>query len=54
MVEHNDLTKHTIALSFSDASFWCYVCDSYIDAPSLRGARITLSNAKFAMPSINK
>lgn len=50
MVEHNATTKHPISLSFSDASFWCYECDSYIDSLSLRDARKALSDAKFAMP----
>ena len=48
MAEHNATTKHTIALSFSDGSFWCYDCESYIDALYLRQARIQLSNSKFA------
>lgn len=39
MVEHNDKTKHSLALSFSDSSFWCYDCESYIDHPSLIKAR---------------
>lgn len=30
MAVHNQTTNHSIALSFSDASFWCYDCDSYI------------------------
>lgn len=36
MVRHNETEGHPIALSFSDASVWCYSCDSYIDAPMLR------------------
>jgi len=35
MVTHNENTFHPIALSFSDASVWCYTCDAYIDAPVL-------------------
>ena len=56
MKEHNTNTKHPIALSFSDASFWCYECDSYIDAPILKLARHALSNAKFSedKDTINK
>lgn len=30
MVKHNEETKHSIALSFSDLSFWCYDCDTYV------------------------
>ena len=31
MVEHQDTAGHKMALSFSDLSVWCYLCDSYID-----------------------
>ena len=27
---HNEASKHPIALSFADFSFWCYECDSYV------------------------
>ncbi len=30
MKAHHEETKHPITLSFSDLSFWCYECDSYI------------------------
>jgi len=36
MVSHNESSQHPIALSFSDASVWCYSCESYIDAPILK------------------
>lgn len=39
MAEHNATTNHPVALSFSDASVWCYSCDSYIASPAL--ARFT-------------
>jgi len=32
-VEHFKKTKHSIAVSFSDLSFWCYACDSYVRDP---------------------
>lgn len=48
MAEHNLSTKHSIALSFSDASFWCYECESYIEHYLLKEARIQLSKSKFA------
>jgi len=35
MVEHYQKSKHPIALSFSDLSIWCYVCESYIRNPKL-------------------
>lgn len=35
MKQHNEESKHPIALSFSDLSIWCYECDSYIRNPKL-------------------
>lgn len=35
MVSHNEKTKHPISFSFSDASFWCYSCDSYITSKEM-------------------
>ncbi|XP_057296441.1 NAD-dependent deacetylase sir2A-like [Hydractinia symbiolongicarpus] len=46
MVEHNMETQHPIALSFSDASVWCYSCESYIDSPVLRQICNSVSVAK--------
>jgi uncharacterized UBP type Zn finger protein len=46
MAEHNSSTNHVIGLSFSDGSFWCYSCDSYIDSPLLREAQLALSKQK--------
>ena len=46
MAQHNEDTKHSIALSFADGSYWCYNCDSYIDSQHLRSARIALSDKK--------
>ncbi|KAK5581325.1 hypothetical protein RB653_001356 [Dictyostelium firmibasis] len=28
--EHYENTKHPISVSFSDHSFWCYTCDTYV------------------------
>ena len=30
MLIHNEESKHPIALSFADFSFWCYECDDYV------------------------
>jgi len=35
MQEHNGQSHHAIAVSYSDFSFWCYECDSYITSPVL-------------------
>jgi hypothetical protein len=34
------------ALSFVDASFWCYACDSYIFSEKLRGISTAFGNLK--------
>ena len=33
MVQHNEETGHSIALSFADLSVWCFPCDSYVHNP---------------------
>lgn len=47
MAQHNEETRHPIALSLSDASFWCYQCDSYITNGSLNNFARHLSSIKF-------
>ncbi|KAL3580415.1 hypothetical protein D5086_018250 [Populus alba] len=32
MLQHFHQTSHCLALSYSDLSVWCFVCDSYLDA----------------------
>ncbi|KAF3789824.1 Histone deacetylase 6 [Nymphaea thermarum] len=32
MLEHFQNTSHCLALSYSDLSVWCYLCDAYLDA----------------------
>lgn len=46
MVEHNKETKHPVAFSFSDGSFWCYECDSYITSVELGLLRRTFGFIK--------
>eukprot|EP01006_Ploeotia_vitrea_P000532 TRINITY_DN103223_c0_g1_i1.p1 TRINITY_DN103223_c0_g1~~TRINITY_DN103223_c0_g1_i1.p1 ORF type:complete len:524 (-),score=52.40 TRINITY_DN103223_c0_g1_i1:156-1727(-) len=36
MIDHCQREGHQIALSFSDLSFWCYLCDSYIEHDALK------------------
>jgi len=48
MAEHNSSTSHEIAVSFSDASIWCYSCDSYIDSAELSQVRRKVGQVKFA------
>ncbi|XP_028767704.1 histone deacetylase 6 [Neltuma alba] len=39
MLQHYQQTSHSVALSFSDLSVWCFSCDAYLDAqviPQLR------------------
>lgn len=47
MSEHNSETKHPISFSLSDASFWCYECDSYITSMMMNLARTKFSKMKF-------
>mmetsp|Transcript_19977 Transcript_19977/g.33455 ORF Transcript_19977/g.33455 Transcript_19977/m.33455 type:complete len:361 (+) Transcript_19977:311-1393(+) len=47
MVDHNENSAHAVALSFSDASFWCYSCDSYIISPILAEIARKLGRVKF-------
>ncbi|UJR25364.1 hypothetical protein I4U23_006714 [Adineta vaga] len=35
MLVHHQNTGHSICLSLSDHSFYCYTCESYIDSPKL-------------------
>lgn len=46
MAKHNESTKHQIAFSFSDGSFWCYDCDSYISTLELGKLRRTFGVIK--------
>lgn len=50
MLDHNHESKHYIALSFSDGSFWCYGCDSYIISPELEIMQRRFSEIKFPNP----
>mmetsp|Transcript_8728 Transcript_8728/g.7690 ORF Transcript_8728/g.7690 Transcript_8728/m.7690 type:complete len:89 (+) Transcript_8728:125-391(+) len=47
MVDHNKDTKHSVALSFSDASFWCYDCDSYVYSNDIRNIAKKFGEIKF-------
>ena len=47
MVEHYEKTKHSMVLSFSDLSFWCYSCDAYIENSILSDAKSSASRSKF-------
>lgn len=48
MSQHNENYKeHSLAISYSDGSIWCYSCDSYIDCIDVVPIRRALSNVKF-------
>ena len=40
-------TPHQICLSYSDLSFWCYACESYVTTPELGEIRKVFEVAKF-------
>ena len=31
MIDHSNESGHPLALSFSDLSVWCYLCEAYVD-----------------------
>jgi NAD-dependent SIR2 family protein deacetylase len=47
MATHNDQEGHAVALSLSDASVWCYSCDSYVTSPSVDRLTRKLGALKF-------
>lgn len=51
-VEHFTSTGHSVGVSFSDLSVWCYSCDSYIKHPSLSDILSVVYNFKFGDPTI--
>jgi uncharacterized UBP type Zn finger protein len=36
MLAHNESTRHPIVCGLTDASFWCYGCESYIKTRNTR------------------
>lgn len=46
MISHNETSKHSIVMSFTDLSFWCYECNSYIYNEMLRNAGRFFSSIK--------
>jgi NAD-dependent SIR2 family protein deacetylase len=47
MAEHFEETQHPIAFSFTDASFWCYLCDSYLHSSNCAAVARAFQDAKF-------
>eukprot|EP00829_Urostomides_striatus_P012476 TRINITY_DN3287_c0_g4_i3.p1 TRINITY_DN3287_c0_g4~~TRINITY_DN3287_c0_g4_i3.p1 ORF type:complete len:466 (+),score=149.25 TRINITY_DN3287_c0_g4_i3:48-1400(+) len=47
MKAHADKEKHCITVSYSDLSFWCYECDSYIISNELIGLLKLCQEKKF-------
>ncbi len=47
MVKHTEQTGHKVALSFSDGSFWCYPCESYVHSKELGAVQKHFSKTKF-------
>ncbi|CAJ2651056.1 histone deacetylase 6 [Trifolium pratense] len=39
MLHHFRQTNHSVALSFSDLSVWCFSCDAYLDAQVIHQLR---------------
>jgi NAD-dependent SIR2 family protein deacetylase len=47
MQAHREETGHALAVSYSDFSFWCYACDSYVASPAFHNIIRQLHIAKF-------
>jgi len=47
MLTHYEEAKHPLAVSFSDLSFWCYLCDSYVESPQLSSVLRHFQKVKF-------
>jgi len=51
MLQFHDATigsgKHNVCMSFSDFSFWCYECDSYVISEELAELCSLFQNEKF-------
>ena len=39
-LSHSQESGHCLALSFSDLSVWCYVCDNYLDHAKLYPVKV--------------
>ncbi|PKI71642.1 histone deacetylase 6 [Punica granatum] len=53
MLQHYQQSNHSLALSFSDLSVWCFACDAYLDAQvisQLRPVHETAYILKFSEP----
>ncbi|KAH9510057.1 Histone deacetylase 6 [Bulinus truncatus] len=50
MVRHKEESGHSMALSFSDLSVWCYTCDSYVDNEVLAPIKSSAHLSKFGEP----
>ena len=47
MLEHHDSTQHSMVLSFSDLSVWCYICESYVHNDVLTQVKQIAYKSKF-------
>ena len=47
MAQHSDELKHSLAFSFSDGSFWCFECDSYVINRPLENLQRMFGKIKF-------
>lgn len=47
MLEHHETTQHSMVLSFSDLSVWCYICESYVHNDILTQVKQIAYKSKF-------
>jgi len=53
MVDHAESQGHTVTLSFSDLSVWCYGCDDYVDNEILYPFKNAAHREKFGEEMLN-
>ena len=51
-VDHHAASLHPLALSYSDLSVWCFVCDSYVDHELLFEVKDRAHQDKFGEPML--
>lgn len=51
-VSHFNDTNHGLAISFSDLSVWCHICDAYLEHEALDPLLVFFRNLKFG-PDVN-
>jgi hypothetical protein len=49
-IENKPEDQHNVALSFSDLTIWCYICNEYVKDPRLVDFLVKAESVKFGTP----